>query len=111
MRARGSGCGPILAPYGRLQLIGFLGGSRGELDLGPLLGKSLTVSATTLRRTPLEQKVALTEAFAAFALARFVSGELRPVIDRVMPLAEAAEAHRLMESNQTAGKLVLRVGG
>lgn len=99
-----------LAPYGRLQLIGFLGGSRGELDLGPLLARSLTVSATTLRRTPLEQKVALTEAFAAFALARFAAGELRPVIDRVMPLADAAEAHRLMEANQTAGKLVLRVG-
>ncbi|HWQ13202.1 MAG TPA: NAD(P)H-quinone oxidoreductase [Roseiflexaceae bacterium] len=98
-----------LAPYGRLQLIGFLGGSRGELDLGPVMGKSLTVRGTTLRRTPLPQKVALTEAFAAFALERFARGELRPVIDTILPLAQAAEAHRMMEENRNAGKIVLRV--
>lgn len=96
-----------LAPYGRLMLIGFLGGSRGELDIGPILGKSLTVAGTTLRRTPLEQKVALTRAFEAFALDRLVGGELRPVIDRSFALAEAAEAHRYVEANANAGKVVL----
>lgn len=93
-----------LAPYGRLMLIGFLGGSRGDLDLGPILGKSLTVAGTTLRRTPLDQKVALTREFAAFALDRFVSGELRPVIDRSFALADAADAHRHVEANANAGK-------
>lgn len=98
-----------LASYGRLMLIGFLGGSRGDLDLGPILGKSLTVAGTTLRRTPLDQKVALTREFAAFALDRFVSGELRPVIDRSFALQDAAEAHRHVEANANAGKVVLVV--
>ena len=96
-----------LALGGRLMLIGFLGGSQGQLDLGALMGKSLTVASTTLRRTPLAQKVALTEAFSAFALERFVSGELRPVIDRTFPMAQAAGAHRYVESNANAGKVVL----
>jgi putative PIG3 family NAD(P)H quinone oxidoreductase len=96
-----------LALGGRLMLIGFLAGSRGQLDLGMMMGKSLTVSSTTLRRTPLAQKVALTQAFSAFALPRFESGELRPVIDRVLPLVQAAEAHRTLEANSNAGKVVL----
>lgn len=96
-----------LALGGRLMLIGFLGGSQGQLDLGALMGKSLTVASTTLRRTPLAQKVALTEAFSAFALDRFVSGELRPVIDRSFPMAQAGDAHRYVESNANAGKVVL----
>jgi putative PIG3 family NAD(P)H quinone oxidoreductase len=96
-----------LALGGRLMLIGFLGGSRGQLDLGALMGKSLTVSGTTLRRTALPQKLALTQAFSEFALPRFARGELRPVIDRVMSLAQAAEAHRVLEANTNAGKVVL----
>lgn len=98
-----------LAPGGRLMLIGFLGGSRGQLDLGAIMGKSLTVTSTTLRRTPLPQKIALTRAFAEFALPRFASGELRPVVDTILPLAQAAEAHQLLEANRNAGKVVLRV--
>ncbi len=99
-----------LAPYGRLMLIGFLGSARGQLDLGPILAKSLTVRGTTLRRTPLDQKIALTQAFAAFGLDRLASGELQPVIDAIYPLHEAAAAHQAMESNRNVGKIVLRVG-
>jgi NADPH:quinone reductase-like Zn-dependent oxidoreductase len=98
-----------LAPGGRLMLIGFLGGSRGQLDLGMIMSKSLTIAGTTLRRTPLPKKIALTQAFVEFALARFERGELRPVIDRVMPLAQAAEAHSAIEANSNAGKVVLSV--
>jgi tumor protein p53-inducible protein 3 len=94
---------------GRLMLIGFLGGSQGQLDLGMLMGKSLAVASTTLRRTPLPQKVALTKAFSEFALPRFERGELRPVIDRVIAIAQAAEAHRVLEANSNAGKVVLEV--
>src|SRR5579859_142447 len=99
-----------LARGGHLLLIGFLGASQGQLDLGPLMHKSLTVSGTTLRRTPLAQKIALTQALSAFALPRFASGELQPVIDTIYPLEQVAEAHRLMESNRTIGKIILRVG-
>ncbi len=94
---------------GRLMLIGFLGGSKANLDLAPILTKSLRVSGTTLRRMPLPQKIALTRAFEAFALPRFESGALQPIIDRVFPLSQAAEAHRYMESNQNIGKIILRV--
>ena len=98
-----------LALGGRLMLIGFLGGSRGQIDLGTIMGKSLTIASTTMRRTPLPQKLALTQAFTEFALPRFERGELRPVIDRVMPIAQAAEAHRVLEANSNAGKVVLSV--
>lgn len=98
-----------LALDGRLQLIGFLGGSAGQIDLAPIMAKRLSVTGTTLRRTPLPQKIALTADFVAFAHNKFVRGELRPVIDTIYPLRDAAEAHRVMEANRNAGKLVLRV--
>lgn len=98
-----------LAVGGRLMLIGFLGGAAGQLNLGAILPKSLTISGTTLRRTPLDQKIALTRDFAAFGLPKLASGELIPVIDRVFPLEQAAEAHRYMASNANIGKIILSV--
>ncbi len=98
-----------LAVGGRLMLIGFLGGSFGQLDLGPTMSKSLTVMGTTLRRTPLPQKSTLTQAFAQFAMPRFESGELKPVIDSIYPWDQASEAHRAMEENRNIGKILLRM--
>jgi putative PIG3 family NAD(P)H quinone oxidoreductase len=100
----------LLKRYGRLVLIGFLGGSRGDLDLGPVLRKGLTVRGTTLRGTALADKARIVQAFAAFAGPRFADGRLRAVVDRAIPWAEAAEAHRVMEANANAGKIVLTVG-
>lgn len=99
-----------LARHGRLMLIGFLGKTKGELDLGPLLLKALTVSATTLRRLPDPQKEELIKALSEFALDRFARGELKPVVDSVYPLERAADAHRHMESNRNLGKIVLKIG-
>ncbi len=99
----------VLARGGRLMLIGFLGGSAGHMDLGPLMTKNLTVTGTTLRRTSLPHKAALVEAFTGFALPRFERGELVPVLDTTYPLDQAAEAHRFMESNRNIGKIVLRL--
>lgn len=98
-----------LAMHGRLVLIGMMGGSVGELDIGPIMRKRLLVTGTTLRATPLAQKAALVEQFRAFALPRLADGRLRPTIDTVFPLAEAAEAHRFMERNANIGKIILRV--
>ncbi len=98
-----------LAVGGRLMLIGGMGGMRGDLNLGQIMPKSLTVTGTTLRRTPLDKKIALTQAFAAFALTRFADDQLRPVIDTVYPLHEAAAAHQRMHENANIGKIVLRV--
>jgi tumor protein p53-inducible protein 3 len=94
---------------GRLTLIGFLGGSRGEIDLGPLMRKNLRVTGTTVRGTPIGTKARVTGDFAAFALPRFADGRLKPLVDRVFPLAEAAEAHRYMGENRNRGKIILAV--
>ena len=98
-----------LAVRGRLVLVGTMGGGSLETNIGALMPKRLRVSGTVLRARPLEEKLTLTQQFARRYLHHFGSGALRPVIDRVFPLEEAAEAHRYMESNANFGKIVLRV--
>jgi putative PIG3 family NAD(P)H quinone oxidoreductase len=96
-----------LGMHGKLVLIGMMGGSRGNLDIGPIMGKRLSITGTTLRATALDQKIALLERFKQFALPRLLDGRLVPTIDRRFGLAEAAEAHRYMESNANIGKIIL----
>ena len=91
-------------------LIGFLGGtSSADLNIAAIMSKRASVIGTTLRGTPLPQKVELTEAFGDYALPLFDSGELQPVIDKVFSLADAEKAHDYMQSNANFGKIVLRV--
>ncbi|HYO87741.1 MAG TPA: NAD(P)H-quinone oxidoreductase [Candidatus Limnocylindrales bacterium] len=99
----------VLSSGGRLLLIGSLGGMTGALDLSAILTKSLTIRGTTLRRMPAPQRAALAAAFAAYALPRFADDTLRPVIDTVLPLAQAAEAHQRMAANANIGKIILSV--
>jgi tumor protein p53-inducible protein 3 len=98
-----------LALDGRLALIGFLGGSAGSLDLAMFLRKRITVYGNALRSLPIERKAAVSQAFAAYALPHFENDTLRPVIDRVFPLQDAAQAHAYMETNANIGKIVLTV--
>ena len=101
-----------LATDGRLVLIATMGGGIVDrFDLRRLMGKRLQVTGTTLRSRSLEYKTRLTREFAARALPKFADGTLRPVIDRVFPWEQVAEAHRYMESNRNIGKIVLKVGG
>lgn len=97
-----------LAPLGRLVLIGLMGGATGELPLSLVLMKRLRVMGTVLRSRPLEEKAALTQAFAREVLPLFARGALRPVIDVVLSMAEVRAAHERMERNGTVGKIVLR---
>lgn len=99
----------VLAMEGRIIVISTLSGGNVAMNLGALMGKRAQVIGTTLRGRPLGQKTALTRAFATFALHRFASGRVQPVIDTIYPLAHAAEAHRRMASNANIGKLILRV--
>jgi putative PIG3 family NAD(P)H quinone oxidoreductase len=99
----------VLSRGGRLAIIGLLGGTRADLDVGAILRQSLTVTGTTLRPMPLEQKSILTQEFVEFALQHFDNGELVPVLDTIFMLAEAANAHRMMEANRNTGKIVLRI--
>jgi tumor protein p53-inducible protein 3 len=92
---------------GRLVLIGFLGGSRGELDLGLILRKNLHVTGTTLRGTTLTKKSEWMRELDQFAGKRFGDGRLIVPLDKTFPLAQAAQAHRYMEEDRNLGKIVL----
>jgi NADPH2:quinone reductase len=95
---------------GRLVHLAFLEGSRGEVDLLPIMLKRLTVTGSTMRpRTPAE-KTAIRDALAANIWPALSRGELLPHLHARFPLARAAEAHRLMESSKHIGKIVLEVG-
>jgi NADPH:quinone reductase len=97
-----------LAMRGRMVIVGSMGGSKLEVDLGALMPKRLRVHGTMLRSRPLEEKAVLSQEFARRMLPLFASERLVPVIDSVFPLDEVADAHRLMESNANFGKIVLR---
>ncbi len=98
-----------LAPDGRLVIIGMQGGTTAEIDLNQLLRRRLTVISTTLRGRPAEQKAEIVRRFVEAALPGFGDGTLRPIVDRVLPLAEASEAHRAMEAGENVGKVVLAI--
>jgi putative PIG3 family NAD(P)H quinone oxidoreductase len=98
-----------LAQTGRLILLAMLGGGRLEINLGAIQRKRLRIIGSLLRPLPLEEKVALTAQFTAFALPLLADGRLAPVIDSVYTLDEVAAAHRRMEANANIGKIVLRV--
>lgn len=97
----------VLAVGGRLVVIGLQGGTRGELDLGALLAKRATVHATSLRARPPAEKAEIVAAVRAHVWPAVEAGEVRPVVDRVLPLDDAAQAHRVLESSVHVGKVVL----
>ncbi len=98
-----------LADGGRLVVIGLQGGVKAELNLGALLAKRGSVIATSLRSRSDEQKAAICAAVVRDVWPLFASGAIRPVVDRVLPLAEAAEAHRLLAESGHFGKVLLDV--
>ncbi len=98
-----------LATGGRLVEIGLMGGARAEINLGDLLVRRLAVIGSTLRGRPIDEKAAIIEAFTARFGTALAGGRLRPPIDRVLPLADAAAAHRRMQASEHVGKIVLRV--
>ena len=102
----------VLAPRGRLVLLGFLAGSRVEADLGPMVRNRLEVIGTAMRVRTLEERSELIAEFSERMLPLFErradqSPSLRPVLHASYPMTRVAEAHRVMEANQTFGKLVL----
>jgi putative PIG3 family NAD(P)H quinone oxidoreductase len=106
----------VLAPDGRLVVIGLQGGRTAELDLGALLSKRASVMATTLRARPAEQKAAIVAGVRRDIWPLLVRGELsgvdsepaiRPVIDRRLSMSEAAQAHRVLASSDHVGKILL----
>ncbi|MGK5557655.1 NAD(P)H-quinone oxidoreductase [Actinomadura kijaniata] len=98
-----------LAPEGRLVVIGLQGGAKAELDLNRLLLKRASVHATSLRARPLEEKAEIVAAVREHVWPLVESGDVRPVVDRRVPMARAAEAHRLLEDSGHIGKILLTV--
>jgi NADPH2:quinone reductase len=98
-----------VAPGGRIVVVGAMAGARAEIDLSALMRKRAELRGTVLRSRPLEEKILATRALERHMIPLFAAGALRPVIDRVLPLAQAAEAHRLVQANDTFGKVVLEV--
>jgi NADPH2:quinone reductase len=92
---------------GRIVVVGLLGGARTEIDLGLVLRKRARVLGTVLRARPLEEKIAAMRAFETEVVPLFARGAVRPIIDAVLPLADAAKAHERMASNQGFGKIIL----
>ena len=98
-----------MALRGRIVLVGTMGGGGIEVNLRPLMFKRLRITGTVLRSRPIEEKIAVTNQIKRHVLPLIASGAIRPVVDTVFPLAEAAEAHWHMESNANFGKIILSV--
>jgi putative PIG3 family NAD(P)H quinone oxidoreductase len=97
----------IAALEGRIVVISLLGGSRAEINMGMILTKRLTLTGSTLRSRTIAQKAEVAAAVRANVWPLLAAGRVRPVIHATFPLAEAAEAHRLMETSNHIGKIVL----
>ncbi len=97
-----------LASGGRLVLIGLMGGANAEIGLAPLLMGRLQLIGSTLRARPVDEKAAIVSAFQARFGPALERGEIRPIIDRVLPLDQADEAHRAIKASEHFGKIVLR---
>ncbi|WP_433351556.1 NAD(P)H-quinone oxidoreductase [Microtetraspora malaysiensis] len=96
-----------LAVGGRLVVIGMQGGRVGELDLGKLLAKRASVSAAGLRARPADEKGAICAGVLRDVWPLIGAGAIRPVIEARMPMRDAADAHRLLESGEHIGKILL----
>lgn len=96
-----------LGPDGRHVSIAFLGGSKAEVNFMPVMLKRLTLTGSTLRPQPVERKAEIARALEEKVWPMIARGEIKPVIHATFPLAQAAEAHALMESSQHIGKIML----
>jgi NADPH2:quinone reductase len=103
----------VLAPRGRLVLLGFLQGSKVEVNLEPMLRKRLEVIGSVMRTRALEERIPLVRNFADRVLPLFEADgrtggpAVRPVVGAVFPMAAIAEAHAAMERDENFGKIVL----
>jgi NADPH:quinone reductase len=99
----------VAAHNGRIILVGTMGGGTADIPLGVVMRKRLMIRGTMLRSRSIAEKIDATARFAHEVVPLFVTRKLEPVVDCVVPIEKVAEAHRLLESNQTVGKIVLSV--
>jgi NADPH:quinone reductase and related Zn-dependent oxidoreductases len=94
---------------GRLVMIGTMGSRKGDLDVGMLLAKRATIIGSTLRGRSAVEKADIVRRFLAQFGDRIEAGTVRPIIDRIFPLEQAAAAHRYVAASAHFGKVVLVV--
>jgi len=103
----------LLAPRGRLVILGLMAGRKAEIELDPLLHKRLEIIGSVMRSRGPEERAALVRELAERLVPLFEPGEgepvLRPVVDRTYPMEQIAEAHGAMERNENFGKLVIEI--
>ncbi len=99
----------VMSRLGRIILVGTTSGSKATLDYGLMMSKRLTIKGTVLRARSVEEKATATRLFAQNVVPLLASGRVKPVIDRSFDLSEIRAAHLRMESNESFGKIVLRV--
>ncbi len=100
-----------LAMEGRLVQIGQLAGTKSQINTTPVLQRRLTITGSTLRPRSVAQKAAIARAVHEHVWPLFESGAVKVLVHATFPLADAAEAHRVMESSVHTGKLVLEPSG
>ncbi|WP_394614582.1 NAD(P)H-quinone oxidoreductase [Lentzea sp. JNUCC 0626] len=98
----------VLAPDGRLMIIGMQGGVKGELPIGKLLAKRASVMATGLRGRSVESKGAIVAQVREHLWPLIESGAVHPIVGEVVPMSDAAQAHRLLDNGDVFGKVLLR---
>ena len=94
---------------GRLVMIGLMGGAKANINLGLLMMKRLRIIGSTLRAQPVTKKTEIMNNLKENVWPSLESGDIKPIIDTVIPIEEVDKAHKLMESNQTFGKVILKV--
>ncbi len=100
----------ILKMDGRLIMLSFLGGGKVEnFDMRKIISKRLSIIGSALRSRDLDYQIKLVNEFSLFALGKFNSGKLRPVVDKIFNWKEATSAHKYMEANKNTGKIVLEI--
>ena len=100
-----------LAPKGRLVLLSLLAGRNSEIDLGLVLTRRLRIIGSLLRNRPVDEKAQIVADFHARFWDPLLAGAIQPVVDRVLPIADAQEAHDVLSANANVGKVVLEVRG
>ncbi|HJR60051.1 MAG TPA: NAD(P)H-quinone oxidoreductase [Vicinamibacterales bacterium] len=95
--------------HGRLVQVGLIGGSTSQIDLRPILQNRLTVTGSTLRPRTVEEKGSIARELEEKVWPLLARGDVRPIVHATFPLRQAAEAHRLLESGEVVGKVVLTV--
>jgi putative PIG3 family NAD(P)H quinone oxidoreductase len=99
----------LMAVKGRIMLVGTVGGGSYQIEARYVMTKRLQIRGTVLRARSLEEKIRVTQAFAAEVVPLLAAGVLRPTIDSKFPMEEIADAHRRLESNESVGKVVIEI--